>query len=84
MSNKVQYDGSFGLDFDQIIGWQYKPSLYSETRPSVEEHLELYTTGNTIIAARSNLGEEGFDNLLQYLRTEFELFKANPGDDINS
>jgi hypothetical protein len=84
MSNKVQYNGSFGLDFDQIIGWQHKPSLYSESRPSIEEHLELYTTGNTVIVTRSNLGQEGFDNLLQYLRTQFELFKGKPSDDINS
>lgn len=72
MSNKVQYNGSFGLDFDQIIGWQHKPGLYSESRPCTEEHLELYTTGNTIIITESKLGKESFDNLLQYLREQFE------------
>jgi len=84
MSNKVQYNGNFGLDFDQLIGWQYKPGFFNENRPSIEEHLELYTTGNTIIVAKSSLGTEGFDNLLHYLRTQFDLVKGNQSDDKNS
>jgi hypothetical protein len=69
---KVQYANNFGLDLSQVVAWQRVPTSLGQAILAEEDwDVELYISGSTMRVAKSTLGAENFNNLLQSLIEEF-------------